>query len=75
MTRPMKPIIGLNCDVLDGEKTELRLYAAYVDAVSAAGAVPLVLPPVGGDADVAVLLNRVAGLVLIGKTLVTKVES
>lgn len=42
------PLIGITCDATDREAKARR---TYVDAVIAAGGVPVLLPPPGGEAD------------------------
>lgn len=43
---PIMPVIGITCDVSDRDATQRR---TYIDAVTAAGGVPVLLPPPGGD--------------------------
>jgi putative glutamine amidotransferase len=64
-----KPIIGLNADfraAANGRSSFSYLDAGYYDAVSASGAIPVVIPPVEEDDDLAEVLNHVDGLVLVG---------
>ncbi|HEY9772891.1 MAG TPA: gamma-glutamyl-gamma-aminobutyrate hydrolase family protein [Planktothrix sp.] len=61
----MKPIIGLNCDVLAGPPEQAVIQANYYRAVQSAGGIPILLPPTP-DSDLEVLLRDIAGLILIG---------
>jgi putative glutamine amidotransferase len=69
----MKPVIGLNADYRPGchcHAGEVALSEEYLDRIATAGGLPLVLacPPAGGydRHDVGRLLDRCAGLVLVG---------
>lgn len=60
----MAPVIGITTYARDGEPASFTLPCAYVDAVRAAGATALVLPP--GDPQPEQLLERLDGLILAG---------
>src|SRR5205085_8643127 len=44
----------------------LRLPVGYIDAVAAAGGLPVVVPPLGKDVDPDAFLDRLDGVVLSG---------
>jgi putative glutamine amidotransferase len=60
----MKPVVGVSSYARDGEPLSFSVPCAYVDAVRAAGAIPLVLP--AGEQDPRELLELIDGLVLSG---------
>lgn len=61
----MKPLIAISGDVESEPELVARIKLSYVEAVSRAGGIPLMVPP--GDAgDVPALLERVDGVVLSG---------
>lgn len=67
MAQPTRPVIGINADYLASNKfhcSHLRLNAGYADAVLAVGGLPVVLPPLEKDTDVAAFLDRVDGFIL-----------
>ena len=68
--RPPRPLIALSGELLPGspptDSPALRLRNRYAEAVLAAGGLPVVLPPVGGRAELDATLERVDGLVLTG---------
>jgi putative glutamine amidotransferase len=66
MSRAEHPLIALSGELIDDEQPSLRLRNRYADAVLRAGGVPVVVPPVGGPADVERLAGSVDGLVLTG---------
>jgi putative glutamine amidotransferase len=69
MARQTRPLIGVNADFVPAGKrgaAYLRLAAGYLDAVAAAGGLPVVLPPLGKDVDSGPLLDRLDGVVLSG---------
>jgi putative glutamine amidotransferase len=69
MSKPTRPLIGINADFLPATKVscaQLRLNAGYCDAVTSAGGLPIVLPPLGKEADVQALLDLVDGIILSG---------
>ena len=64
-----KPLIGLNMDYRSAKKDSPAfsyLCAGYYDAVTKAGAVPLIVPPVESDADLDQILGLLDGMVMIG---------
>jgi len=62
----MQPIIGITPSIADSENRGeiFRMETSYVEAVEAAGGIPILLPPSG--ADVAALLGLVDGIVFSG---------
>ncbi len=62
MARPL--VIGISSYARDGSPPAFSLPCGYVDAVRAAGATPLVLPP--GEPDPPHLLDLLDGLILAG---------
>jgi putative glutamine amidotransferase len=69
MPHQTRPFIGINADFVPASKVTIaqaRLHAGYVNAVVAAGGMPIILPPLGKDADVDPLLDRLDGLMLSG---------
>lgn len=67
---PRRPLIGINTDFVAPKNATayLRLNAGYVDAVLAAGGLPVLLPPVRKDhlAEYDALIDKLAGVVLTG---------
>ena len=64
-----KPIIGLNADfraAAAGRSSFTFIDACYYDAVTQAGGIPIVLPPVESDDDLGDVLSRIDGVVLVG---------
>jgi putative glutamine amidotransferase len=59
-----RPVIGISSYGRDGELATFSIPCGYVDAVRAAGGVPLVLTP--GESEVERLLDMVDGLILAG---------
>jgi putative glutamine amidotransferase len=69
MATQARPFIGVNADfVAAGKQTcaHVRLHAGYLDAVVAAGGLPVVVPPFTRDAEVDAYLDRVDGFLLSG---------
>jgi putative glutamine amidotransferase len=69
MAQQTRPFIGINADFLPATKhhrAHLRLAAGYIDAVYAAGGLPVILPPLAKDKDLDAFLDRVDGFVLSG---------
>jgi putative glutamine amidotransferase len=69
MARQTRPFIGVNADFVPAGKVNsphVRLGAGYLDAVVAAGGLPVVLPPLGKDVDPDPWLDRLDGFVLSG---------
>ena len=67
---PARPLVGINTDFVAPKNTApyVRLNAGYVDAILAAGALPVLIPPVRKDnlAEIDALLDSVVGVVLTG---------
>jgi putative glutamine amidotransferase len=69
MAQPTRPLIGVNTDFLPATKqtsAQARLHAGYIDAVTAAGGLPILLPPLSQDINLDSLLDRVDGFLLCG---------
>lgn len=69
MARQTRPFIGVNADFTPGSKAQrahLRLNIGYIDAVVAAGGLPVVLPPLGKETDLDSFLDHLDGIVLSG---------
>ncbi len=69
MSANSRPVIGINTDFYAASKTytaHARLNAGYFDAVVQAGGLPVLLPPLGKDAELDGLLDRIDGIVLTG---------
>ena len=66
---PRKALIGLTSIYLagrGGEPARAGVNMSYVEAVTSAGAVPVVLPPLADEEALAAYLERLDGLVLVG---------
>jgi putative glutamine amidotransferase len=64
-----RPLIGINTDYFAATKTysaHARVNAGYFDAVLAAGGLPILLPPLGKEAEIDALLDKVDGILLTG---------
>jgi putative glutamine amidotransferase len=69
MAQQTRPLIGLNADFVPRTKTtiaQLRVPLGYLEAVAAAGGLPVVLPPWDKNFDAEPLLRRLDGLLLTG---------
>jgi putative glutamine amidotransferase len=69
MAQPTRPRVGINVDFVPAGKTHgafLRLPAGYCDSILAAGGLPILLPPVGKQAEIDALLDQLDGVVLAG---------
>lgn len=69
MAHPTRPFIGVNADFTPAGKTitaHLRLPIGYIDAIVAAGGLPVVLPPVGKEVELDSVLERLDGVLLSG---------
>jgi putative glutamine amidotransferase len=69
MAHHTRPLIGINADFVPAGKhnaAQLRLHAGYCDAVLAAGGLPVILPPLGKEAELDSFLDRLDGIVLSG---------
>src|SRR5688572_10900335 len=65
-----RPLIGINTDFFAASKTyaaHARVNAGYFDAVLAAGGLPILLPPVGKEAEIDTLLDKMDGVLLTGR--------
>lgn len=66
---PRKPLIGLNADYRSSRKEGPALSyvpAGYYNAIEAAGGIPVILPPLEDQADIARILDMLQGFVLVG---------
>ncbi len=64
-----KPLIGLNADYRAATKDApafTYICAGYFDAVQEAGGLPVVLPPISDENDLAEVLDRLDGVVMVG---------
>ena len=64
-----KPVIGLNADYRTPQQDKPAfsyVAAGYADCITAAGGIPLILPPMEEIDEVRDALNRVDGFVLVG---------
>jgi putative glutamine amidotransferase len=69
MAHHTRPLIGINADFVPAGKVtsaQARLHAGYWDTVLAAGGLPVILPPLGKEADINAFLDRVDGMILSG---------
>ncbi len=70
MAHQTRPFIGINADFIPASKKSaephLRLHAGYIDAILAAGGLPLVVPPIAKEIDLDAFLDRVDGFVFSG---------
>jgi putative glutamine amidotransferase len=69
MARQTRPLIGINVDFVSAGKqtrAHARINPGYFDGVLAAGGLPVVLPPVGKEAEIDDLLDRLDGMILSG---------
>jgi putative glutamine amidotransferase len=63
------PLIGITSVYMEGRQGEparAGVFMTYVEAVRAAGAVPVVLPPLDDEEALAAYVQRLDGLVLVG---------
>lgn len=64
-----RPIIGVNLDLTPAQKNQRPMMLSplgYADAVVAAGGLPMFMPPLAKEKDVAAFLDRVDGFLLTG---------
>jgi putative glutamine amidotransferase len=64
-----KPLVALNADFRAAKKDApafTYLCSGYYDAIVKAGGIPLILPPLADEDDLARLLDLVDGVVLVG---------
>ena len=60
-----KPVIGLNVDIVNWWTMESTVQATYFDAISRAGGIPVLIPPLAKD-SIDLALDRLDGFVFIG---------
>ena len=64
-----KPLIGINADFRQqsGNQPAFSLVTAgYYDCITRAGGIPVVIPPLESEDDMAAVLERIDGIVMIG---------
>ncbi len=64
-----KPLIGMNADFRgshQGTPAYSFLAAGYYDSIAAAGGIPVIIPPIDNEADLAAVLEPLHGFVLVG---------
>jgi len=61
----MKPLIGINLDILDGPPPIARVRCDYFEAIVKAGGIPVLIPPMPNE-DLDEFLSHLGGLMLIG---------
>ncbi|MFO0877917.1 MAG: gamma-glutamyl-gamma-aminobutyrate hydrolase family protein [Gemmataceae bacterium] len=69
MPKQPRPYIGVNADLIPGNKRSLagiRLALGYVDAIAAAGGLPVIVPPFQREIDLDAYLDQLDGFVLTG---------
>jgi putative glutamine amidotransferase len=69
MAQQTRPLIGLNVDYVAAAKAtrpHMRLNVGYAESVYAAGGMPVLLPVLGQESEVAAFLDRLDGFVLTG---------
>src|SRR4051794_4425403 len=69
MPRQPRAFIGVNADLVPAGKQSvsmIRLPLAYMDAIVAAGGLPVVVPPCCRDVEADAYLDRLDGFLLIG---------
>jgi putative glutamine amidotransferase len=69
MAHQTRPFIGINSDFVPAGKTttaHTRVHVGYVDAVVAAGGLPVIIPPFGKEAEINAMLDRLDGIILSG---------
>jgi putative glutamine amidotransferase len=69
MAQPTRPLIGLNVDFIPASKVHrphLRLNAGYAEAILTAGGLPVIMPLLGKDTEIAAFLDRLDGFILTG---------
>ncbi len=69
MAHQTRPFIGVNADYVPANKVHgpyFRLGAGYLDTLVPAGALPVVVPPLGKDIEVDAWLDRLDGFILSG---------
>lgn len=69
MASPSRPIIGLNADFIPAGKAtkpHLRLNQGYTESVLTAGGLPILMPLLERESEIAAFLDRVDGFILTG---------
>jgi putative glutamine amidotransferase len=69
MAHHTRPFIGINADFVPAGKVtraHARLPAGYFDSVVAAGGLPVIIPPLGKEAEINAILDRLDGVILSG---------
>lgn len=69
MAHHTRPFIGINADFVPAGKVtraHARLPAGYFDSVLAAGGLPIIIPPLGKEAEFHAILDRLDGVILSG---------
>ncbi len=69
MAQHTRPLIGLNVDYVPAGRAtrpHLRLNVGYAESIYTAGGMPVLMPLLGHDADIAAFLDRLDGFVLTG---------
>jgi len=64
-----KPLIGLNADYRSGKKDSPAfsfVAAGYYDAITAAGGIPVVIPPIAEEEDLERVLDTLDAVVMVG---------
>ena len=64
-----RPLIGINADFVPATKTTasyVRLHAGYFDSVVTAGGLPVLIPPLGKEAELGAFLGHLDGVILSG---------
>lgn len=65
MASDNRPLIGITCGTIDGSVPKYGLNQAYIKAIDEAGGIPVLLPPMGEEAALAVL-SRLDAIVFTG---------
>src|SRR5947209_3853704 len=69
MAHHTRPFVGINADYVPAGKlacAHARLAAGYFDAVLTAGGMPVIIPPLGTEAEIDAFLDRLDGILLTG---------
>jgi putative glutamine amidotransferase len=64
-----RPLIGINADFVPSGKTHcafVRLHAGYFESVVTAGGLPVIIPPLGKEAELSAFLDLLDGVILSG---------
>lgn len=60
-----KPIVGVTA-LFDDEKDSIWMLPSYLDAITDAGGIPVILPIIDNEEDIKVLVNKFDGFILSG---------